>query len=44
MVKVKMKVQTTYHGKLLRKDKIYEIDEEVAKRWVAGNIAEIVEE
>ncbi|WP_255398292.1 hypothetical protein [Salirhabdus sp. Marseille-P4669] len=44
MVKVKMNVQTTYHGKLLRKDKIYEIDEELAKRWIVSKIAELVEE
>ncbi|MGM8212364.1 hypothetical protein ACLIBH_06145 [Virgibacillus sp. W0430] len=41
-MQVKMNVQTMYHGDLLRKDKIYEIEEDVAKRWIASKIAEIV--
>lgn len=39
MIKVKMNVQTAYHGKLLRAGKIYEIDESTAKRWIASKIA-----
>ncbi|MGY0692099.1 hypothetical protein ACW2QC_04805 [Virgibacillus sp. FSP13] len=42
MVKVKMNVQTAYHGDLLRAGKTYEIDEETAKRWVSSKIAEMV--
>ncbi|SHG44200.1 hypothetical protein [Ornithinibacillus halophilus] len=44
MVKVKMNVQTAYHGDLLREGKVYEIDEETAKRWIAGKIADEVKE
>lgn len=44
MPKVKMNVQTAYHGDLLRAGKIYEIDETTAKRWVAGKLAERVNE
>lgn len=43
-MKVKMNVQTAYHGDLLRAGKIYEIDEATAKRWVASKIAVTVEE
>lgn len=39
MIKVKMNVQTAYHGELLRAGKIYEIDEKTAKRWIASKIA-----
>ncbi|GAB3799238.1 hypothetical protein [Virgibacillus kimchii] len=39
MIKVKMNVQTAYHGELLRAGKIYEIDEPTAKRWIASKIA-----
>jgi hypothetical protein len=39
MMKLKMNVQTTYHGDLLRAGKIYEIDAETAKRWIASKIA-----
>ncbi|GGB37274.1 hypothetical protein GCM10011409_13360 [Lentibacillus populi] len=44
MIKVKMNVQTAYHGDLLRAGKEYEIDEETAKRWVASKIAETVDD
>ncbi|WP_165769036.1 hypothetical protein [Virgibacillus profundi] len=44
MIKVKMNVQTAYHGDLLRAGKIYEIDETVAKRWIASKIAVKAEE
>ncbi|WP_179134472.1 hypothetical protein [Oceanobacillus timonensis] len=43
-MKVKMNVQTAYHGDLLRAGKEYEIDEETAKRWVASKLAEEVQE
>ncbi|SDQ23185.1 hypothetical protein SAMN05216232_1184 [Virgibacillus subterraneus] len=39
MLKIKMNVQTAYHGDLLREGKIYEIDETTAKRWIASKIA-----
>ncbi|MEC5422980.1 hypothetical protein QGM71_05640 [Virgibacillus sp. C22-A2] len=39
MIKVKMNVQTAYHGELLREGKVYEIDETIAKRWIASKIA-----
>lgn len=44
MVKVKMNVQTAYHGELLRAGKIYEIEKEIAERWIASKLAEKVEE
>ncbi|WP_205520054.1 hypothetical protein [Virgibacillus doumboii] len=44
MLKVKMNVQTAYHGDLLRAGKIYEIDETTAKRWIASKLAEEVNE
>lgn len=44
MTKVKMNVQTAYHGELLRAGKIYEIDESTAKRWIASKIATKAEE
>ncbi|HLR63369.1 MAG TPA: hypothetical protein VK097_13145 [Lentibacillus sp.] len=44
MQKVKMNVQTMYHGDLLRAGKIYEVDESTAERWIAGKLAEKVEE
>jgi hypothetical protein len=44
MVKVKMNVQTAYHGELLRAGKVYEIDEETAKRWIASKLAVSAEE
>lgn len=43
-VKVKMNVQTSYHGKLLRAGKEYEVDKEVAERWIASRLAEKVKE
>lgn len=43
-MKVQMKVQTMYHGDLLRKDKIYEIEEHTAQRWIASKIAEKADE
>lgn len=42
MTKVKMNVQTAYHGDLLRAGKEYDIDEATAKRWIASKIAEEV--
>jgi len=44
MVKVKMNVQTAFHGDLLRAGKVYEVDEETAKRWIASKLAEKAEE
>ncbi|GAB3068902.1 hypothetical protein [Virgibacillus ainsalahensis] len=44
MVKIKMNVQTAYHGELLRAGKVYEIDEAIAERWIASKIAEKTEE
>lgn len=44
MVKVKMNVQTAYHGELFRAGKIYEVDEVTAKRWIASKLAVAVEE
>lgn len=41
MPKVKMNVQTAYHGDLLRAGKVYEVDEGTAKRWIDSKIAEI---
>jgi len=43
-MKVKMNVQTAYHGKLLRAGKTYEIDEATAKRWISSKLAEEVKE
>lgn len=43
MLKIKMNVQTAYHGDLLREGKVYEIEETTAKRWIASKIAEKVE-
>ncbi|WP_430790818.1 hypothetical protein VBD025_07465 [Virgibacillus flavescens] len=44
MQKVLMNVQTAYHGEILRAGKIYEIDDDIAKRWIASKIAAKVEE
>jgi len=44
VVKVKMNVQTAYHGDLLRAGKIYEVDEETAKRWIASKLADEADE
>ncbi|MFC3039607.1 hypothetical protein ACFOGI_05030 [Virgibacillus xinjiangensis] len=43
-MKVKMNVQTAYHGQLLRAGKTYDIEESVAERWIASKIAEKAEE
>ncbi|WP_172840495.1 hypothetical protein [Virgibacillus phasianinus] len=43
MQKVLMNVQTAYHGDILRAGKEYEIDDEIAKRWIASKIATKVE-
>ncbi|MFD2656139.1 MULTISPECIES: hypothetical protein [Gracilibacillus] len=42
--KVKMLVQSTYNKELLRAGKVYEINDETAKRWQISRIAEIIEE
>lgn len=34
-----MNVQTAYHGDILRAGKEYDIDDEIAKRWIASKIA-----
>lgn len=39
MQKVQMNVQTAYHGDILRAGKEYDIDDEIAKRWIASKIA-----
>lgn len=39
MQKVLMNVQTAYHGDILRAGKEYEIDDDIAKRWIASKIA-----
>ncbi|MFC4404437.1 hypothetical protein [Gracilibacillus xinjiangensis] len=44
MIKVKMLVQSTYNGQLLREGKIYEVPEETAERWQVSKIAEIIQE
>ena len=44
MIKVKMNVQTAYHGELFRAGKVYEVDETTAKRWIASKLAVAVEE
>ncbi|WP_179107158.1 hypothetical protein [Sediminibacillus massiliensis] len=44
MLTVKMKVQTAYHGELLREGKEYEVDDSTAQRWHSSNIAAIIEE
>ncbi|MFC4387581.1 hypothetical protein ACFOZ1_07105 [Gracilibacillus marinus] len=44
MVKVKMLVQSTYNGQLLREGKVYDIAKETAERWQLSKIAEIVQE
>ncbi|WP_281250342.1 hypothetical protein [Virgibacillus siamensis] len=38
-MRIKMNVQTAYHGDLLRAGKVYDIDEDTAKRWIASKIA-----
>ena len=44
MLKVKMNVQTAYHGHLLRAGKTYEVDEETAQRWIDSKIADNAED
>ena len=44
MAKVKMNVQTAYHGDLFRAGKVYEVDEATAERWIKSRIAEAAEE
>lgn len=44
MIKVRMNVQTAYHGNLLRAGKEYEIDEDTAERWIDSKIAAAVDE
>lgn len=44
MIKVRMNVQTAYHGELFRAGKVYEVDEGTAKRWIASKLAVAVEE
>ncbi|SFL86721.1 hypothetical protein SAMN04487943_104403 [Gracilibacillus orientalis] len=44
MAKIKMLVQSTYNKELLRAGKIYEINDETAKRWQISKIAEIIED
>lgn len=39
-----MNVQTAYHGQLFRAGKVYEVDEETAKRWFASKLAEEAED
>ncbi len=39
-----MLVQSTYNKELLRAGKIYEVNEETAKRWQVSRIAEIVQQ
>lgn len=43
-MKVKMNVQTAYHGELLRAGKVYDIDETIAKRWIASKIAKEIDQ
>ena len=43
-MKVKMNVQTMYHGELLRKGKVYDIEKSTAERWIASKIADKAEE
>ncbi|MGM8364542.1 hypothetical protein ACLIBG_03565 [Virgibacillus sp. W0181] len=43
-MKVKMNVQTMYHGDLLRKDKVYDIEDGTAERWIISKIAAKAEE
>ncbi|WP_169792891.1 hypothetical protein [Lentibacillus amyloliquefaciens] len=44
MQKVKMNVQTMYHGDLLRAGKVYKVDESTAEKWIVSKLAEKVEE
>lgn len=42
VLKIKMLVQTQYKSELLRQGKIYDINEETAKRWLLSKLAEPV--
>ena len=42
MTKVKMIVQTSYNGQLLRAGKEYDVADETALRWDVSRIAEII--
>lgn len=42
-MKVKMLVQTMYRGELLRAGKVYEVNEDTAKKWIISKIAEEAE-
>ncbi|WP_194287276.1 hypothetical protein [Gracilibacillus oryzae] len=44
MTKVKMLVQSTYNGQLLREGRVYEVPAETAERWQVSKIAEIIQE
>lgn len=44
MAKVKMNVQTAYHGDLFRAGKVYEVDDSTAERWIKSRIAEAASE
>ncbi|MCT2536330.1 hypothetical protein NC661_13160 [Aquibacillus koreensis] len=44
MIKVKMLVQTTYNGQILRQGKVYEVAKDTAERWHISNIATLIEE
>lgn len=39
-MKVKMLVQSQYKSELLREGKVYEINDDTAKRWVLSGLAE----
>lgn len=39
-MKVKMLVQSQYKSQLLRLGKVYEINDDTAKRWVLSGLAE----
>jgi len=38
-----MLVQTMYRGELLRAGKVYEVNEDTAKKWIISKIAEEAE-
>lgn len=42
MITVRMLVQTAYHGELLRSGKEYEVEKQIAERWIESGIAEPV--
>ncbi|MFD1362138.1 hypothetical protein [Lentibacillus salinarum] len=43
MRKIKMNVQTMYHGDLLRAGKVYQVEDSTAERWIKSKIAEKAE-